>query len=244
MSGIAETVVASRPTWPTLASFVRTRVQRGLQQVLEEEVDAVLGRHKGERRTGDAASGYRNGYGNPRQLALRGLLGDAAPLSASAVQRLTHDRQTQYATWKARDLSKLALGYVGADGIYVKAGLESSKAALLHDGRRRVGPVGAVAQVWPTRAEQRCWNHTRRHVVDAVPLKQQPSVLADVQTIAAAESRAEAQTARRAFHHTYRLRFPNASERLDRDWARMLTYCDFPNDHWRHLRTTNVVESP
>ena len=111
-------------------------------------------------------------------------------------------------------------------------------------GDGALGRWGAVAQVWPTRAEQRCWNHTRRHVVDAVPLKQQPSVLADVQTIAAAESRAEAETARRAFHHTYRLRFPNASEGLDRDWARMLTYCDFPNDHWRHLRTTNVVESP
>ena len=111
-------------------------------------------------------------------------------------------------------------------------------------GDGALGRWGAVAQVWPTRAEQRCGNHTRRHVVDAVPLKQQPSVLADVQTIAAAESRAEAETARRAFHHTYRLRFPNASERIDRDWARMLTYCDFPNDHWRHLRTTNVVESP
>ena len=157
MFGIAETVVASRPTWPTLASLVRTRVRRGLQQVPEEEVDAVSGRHTGERRTGDAASGYRNGFGNPRQLALpngtitlqrprvrgleerfvrrilplfqrrtpdvaalwpeldlhgrasgdfelalRGLLGDAAPLSASAVQRLTHDWQTRYATWKAR----------------------------------------------------------------------------------------------------------------------------------------------
>ena len=46
MSGIAETVVASRPTWPTLASFVRTRVLRGLQQVLKEEVDALSARHK------------------------------------------------------------------------------------------------------------------------------------------------------------------------------------------------------
>ncbi len=155
MSKIIETAVPSSPTWPTLEAFVRTQVQRCLQQVLEEEVDAVLGRSKSERRSPDTTSGYRNGYGKPRQLArlngtitrqrprvrglderfvsrilplfqrrtpevaallpelylhglargdfelaLRGLLGEAAPLSASAVQRLTHDWQTQYATWK------------------------------------------------------------------------------------------------------------------------------------------------
>lgn len=155
VSKIIETAVPSSPTWPTLEAFVRTQVQRCLQQVLEEEVDAVLGRSKSERRSPDTTSGYRNGYGKPRQLArlngtitrqrprvrglderfvsrilplfqrrtpevaallpelylhglargdfelaLRGLLGEAAPLSASAVQRLTHDWQTQYATWK------------------------------------------------------------------------------------------------------------------------------------------------
>jgi len=40
------------------------------------------------------------------------------------------------------------------------------------------------------------------------------------------------------------LRPPKACERLDRDWGRMVTYYDFPKAHWRHLRTTNVVESP
>lgn len=343
MSKIIETAATSSPTWPTLEAFVRSQVQRCLQQVLEEEVDAVLGRQKSERRSEDAAAGYRNGYGKPRhlalmngtitlqrprvrglddrfvsrilplfqrrtpevaallpelylhglasgdfELALRGLLGDAAPLSASAVQRLTRDWQTQYATWKTRDLSKTELVYVWADGIYVKAGLESSKAALLvligglADGTKVVlavesghresteswatvlrdltarglcaprctigdgalGLWGAVAQVWPTSAEQRCWNHKLRNVVDAVPLKQQPSVLADVQKIAAAESRADAEAARRAFHRTYAMRFSKACERLDRDWARMITYYTFPKEHWRHLRTTNVVESP
>ena len=45
-------------------------------------------------------------------------------------------------------------------------------------------------------------------------------------------------------HRTFRLQFPKASERVDRDWARMLTYFAFPKEHWRHLRTINVVESP
>jgi len=64
-------------------------------------------------------------------LALRGLLGDGAPLSASSVQRLTEDWQRDYQRWWQRDLSALEPVYVWADGIDVKAGLESTKAALL-----------------------------------------------------------------------------------------------------------------
>lgn len=221
-------------------------------------------------------------------LALRGLLGDGAPLSASSVQRLTEDWQRDYAQWRRQDLSTLEPVYVWADGIYVKAGLESNKAALLvliaalADGTKVVlavesghresteswaeilrdltrrglrapacvigdGALGlwnAVSQVWPHVAEQRCWNHKLRNVVDAVPLKHQPEVQAAVQQIAAAESVADAECARQVFHRQYRQRFPKACERLDRDWARMLTYYQFPKEHWRHLRTTNVVESP
>jgi transposase-like protein len=221
-------------------------------------------------------------------LALRGLLGDGAPLSASSVQRLTEDWQRDYAQWRRQDLSTLEPVYVWADGIYVKAGLESTKAALLvliaalADGSKVVlavesghresaeswaeilrdltrrgfrapacvigdGALGlwnAVGQVWPHVAEQRCWNHKLRNVVDAVPLRHQPDVQAAVQKIAAAESVADAERERQDFHHQYRLRFPKACERLDRDWARMLTYYQFPKEHWRHLRTTNVVESP
>jgi transposase-like protein len=65
------------------------------------------------------------------ELALRGPSGDAAPLSASTVQRLTQDWQAQYTAWRARDRSALELVYVWADGSHVKAGLESSKRALL-----------------------------------------------------------------------------------------------------------------
>jgi transposase-like protein len=64
-------------------------------------------------------------------LALRGLLSDGAPLSASSVQRLTEDWQRDYAQWRRQDLSTLEPVYVWADGIYVKAGLKSTKAAPL-----------------------------------------------------------------------------------------------------------------
>lgn len=222
------------------------------------------------------------------ELTLRGLLGDAAPLSASAVQRLTLDWQQQYAAWKTRDLSTLDHVYVWADGIYVKAGLETSKAALfvligrLADGTKVVlavkssvresterwamtirvltgrglrppqltcaddhlGIWGAVGSLRLTSAEQRCWNHRLRNVVDAVPLKAQAEVQLYVQKIAAADTRADAEHERKGFHRAYGLRYPKAGERRDRDWDRMIRYYDCPKEHWRHLRTTNVVESP
>jgi len=222
------------------------------------------------------------------ELALRGLLGDGAPLSASSIQRLKADWQHEYDTWRRRDLAALSVAYVWADGLYVKAGLESSKAALLvligalADGRKVVlavesgqrestegwaavlralkarglrapkltvadghlGIWGALAQVWPESGEQRCWNHRMRNLLDAVPEKAQPEVKAHLQRVVNAESRAAAERERRAFRLAFQQRFPKAVERLEADWERMIAYYAFPKEHWRHLRTTNVVESP
>ena len=77
-------------------------------------------------------------------LALRGLLGDAAPLSAPSIARLKAGWQVEYDSWKHRQLDDLEPVYVWADGIYVKAGLEQAKAAMLvliaalRDGRKVV----------------------------------------------------------------------------------------------------------
>ena len=65
------------------------------------------------------------------ELALRGLLGEGAPLSATSLARLKASWQLDYEAWKQRRLDDLEVVYVWADGLYVKAGLEDSKAALL-----------------------------------------------------------------------------------------------------------------
>jgi transposase-like protein len=65
------------------------------------------------------------------ELALRGLLGDGAPLSPASLLRLKAQRQVEYETWKTRRLDDLEVVYIWADGLYVKAGLEDTKAALL-----------------------------------------------------------------------------------------------------------------
>src|SRR6266852_7450860 len=80
-------------------------------------------------------------------LALRGLLGAAAPLSAPSIARLKAGWQAEYETWKHRRLDDLEPVYMWADGIYVKAGLEKDKAAMLvvivglRDGRKVVRAV-------------------------------------------------------------------------------------------------------
>ncbi len=65
------------------------------------------------------------------ELALRGLLGEGAPLSAGSIQRLKGKWQGEYNEWRRQDLSGVEVVYQWADGVYVKAGLERDKAALL-----------------------------------------------------------------------------------------------------------------
>lgn len=222
------------------------------------------------------------------ELALRGLLGEGAPLSPASIARLRAQWQLDYEAWTQRRLDAQAVVYVWADGLYVKAGLEREKAALLvvigafADGHKEVlavapgyresteswaavlrdlkarglsapqlviadGHLGlwaALGQVWPEPAEQRCWNHKILNVLDQLPQKVQPEARALLTQIPYAPTRAEAGRRRDAFAKRYRRWYPKAVAVLEDDWERLVRFYDFPEPHWRHLRTTNVVESP
>lgn len=222
------------------------------------------------------------------ELALRGLLGDAAPLSPTSLARLKAQWQLEYEAWKRRRLDDLEVVYVWADGLYVKAGLEDSKAALLvligalTDGRKVVlavesgqresqeswgavlrelrarglkpwrctiadGHLGiwaALAEQQPTAAEQRCWNHRIINILDAIPTKHQAQARTLLCAMPYAESQAACEERRAQFVKRYCRVAPKAVERLGADWERLVTFYQFPREHWRHLRTTNVVESP
>jgi transposase-like protein len=334
----------SRTIWESLESMARERIAEFVQMLLEEEVTALVGRSKSERRAQvDAPVGYRNGHGKPRplalmggtvtvqrprvrglekrfesqvlplfrrrshematllpelylhglaqrdfELALRGLLGEAAPLSASSIERLRGKWVTQFDAWSRRSLRGLEPIYLWADGIYVKAGLEQEKACLLvviaglRDGRKVVlaiesghrestqswgrllrslcergmsaprlviadGSLGlwtALAQVFPGAAEQRCWNHKLVNVIDALPKKLQSEARELLRKIPYAKTRREAEKQRDAFRVRFGASQPKAVETLERDWERMVTFFAFPKEHWKHLRTTNPIESP
>ena len=222
-------------------------------------------------------------------LALRGLLGENAPVSASTVARLKEGWQAEWREWKRRSLEGLQVVYLWVDGVYVKAGLEKEKAALLVvvagllDGRKVVlavepgyresteswsevlrdlkkrgmncpclvvgdgnlGIWGALANIYPGAPEQRCWNHKMVNVLDKLPKKLQGQAKRYLQDIVYSETREAAETGRDDFVRWCRAEgYRRAGEALLRDWDRMVTFYRFPKEHWRHLRTTNVVESP
>jgi transposase-like protein len=220
-------------------------------------------------------------------LALRGLLGEDAPLSASTIARLKVGWQSEYEMWRRRRLDDEVV-YLWCDGVYVKAGLEKEKAALLtiiaglRDGRKTVlcveaghresteawsailrdlkrrgmncprlvlgdghlGLWGALANVFPEAQEQRCWNHRVMNILDRINQKDQPTARQLVTAIPQAETREEAVLRKKEFQAWCGEKYGDAAKLIDRDWERMVTFYAFPKEHWRHLRTTNPVESP
>lgn len=222
------------------------------------------------------------------ELALRGLLGEGAPLSASSIQRLKARFELEYAAWTKRNLSDLQVVYWWADGLYVKAGIEDRTSALLtivgalstgekivlacESGEREskdswlkvlrslrergltfprltvadghLGIWAALGEIHPAGEEQRCWNHKLTNVLDALPKKAQATAAELLKAIPYAETQAECERQRDAFVRRYRKTDPKAVDTLLRDWARMVTFYAFPKEHWIHLRTTNIVESP
>jgi transposase-like protein len=222
-------------------------------------------------------------------LALRGLLGDKAPLSASTVARLKEQWQSEFATWRERSLKDLKVVYLWVDGVYVKAGLEKDKAAVLvalaalEDGSKVViaveagyrestaswagflrdlkmrgmaspkvvigdghlGIWGGLREVFPEADEQRCWNHKVMNVLERLPKKAHTPALSLLRPIPYADTKAEAQKRRDAFVDWCQKRGHTAAgETLSRDWDRMVTFYNYPKAHWKHLRTSNPVESP
>jgi transposase-like protein len=113
---------------------------------------------------------------------------------------------------------------------------------LVADGNPAIW--AATRKVWPEAREQRCWNHKTRNVLDRLPQREQAGAKELLREVAYAPSRAEAVKAREAFSKRYKPWYPKAVGVLEDDWDRMVAFYDFPEAHWKHLRTTNVVESP
>ena len=83
-----------------------------------------------------------------------------------------------------------------------------------------------------------------RNVLDRLPQREQSGTKELLRTVVYASTRARALKARQAFGKRYGPWYPKAVTVLEDDWDRMVTFYDFPEAHWKHLRTTNVVESP
>jgi len=117
------------------------------------------------------------------------------------------------------------------------------RAPVLAVGDGALGFWAAVRDVWPETAEQRCWVHRLVNVLDKLPKSLQPRAKRALHEIMKAETRAAAEREIARFTQEYGAKYPKAVASLTTDQARLLTYFDYPAEHWKHLRTTNPIES-
>jgi putative transposase len=101
----------------------------------------------------------------------------------------------------------------------------------------------ALRQVYPTTREQRCTVHKTANVLDKLPKRSQCKAKALLHEIWQAETRQAAELAFDQFVATYQAKYPKAVECLAKDRELLLIFYDFPAEHWRHIRSTNVIES-
>ena len=128
---------------------------------------------------------------------------------------------------------------------------------LLLDLKRRglaIGPELAVAdgalgfwqaieEVWPETRGQRCWVHKTANVLNKLPKSQQSKAKRALQEIWMAETKKDALAAFDVFVETWGVKYDKAVECLAKDRDALLAFYEFPAEHWKHLRTTNVIES-
>ena len=113
----------------------------------------------------------------------------------------------------------------------------------LATGDGSLGFWKALEEVSPTTRHQRCTVHKTANVLDKLPKSVQPAAKTDLRQIWAAPDRATANTAIATFAEKYGAKYENAVTCLTKDRDKLLTFYDFPAEHWDHLRTSNPIES-
>jgi transposase-like protein len=106
-----------------------------------------------------------------------------------------------------------------------------------------LGFWAALREIFPTTKEQRCWVHKTANVLNAMPKAVQPKAKQDLHQIWMAETRADAQAAFERFVTKYGVKYNKATQCLAKDRQVLLTFYDFPAEHWKHVRTSNPIES-
>jgi len=114
---------------------------------------------------------------------------------------------------------------------------------MLAIGDGNLGFWAALRDVYPETREQRCWKHKIANVLDKLPKRLQARAKDMLHEIMYAPDRQTALEELALFSKEYGARYPKAVETLTKDRDRLLTFFDFPAEHWIHLRTTNPIES-
>jgi putative transposase len=167
--------------------------------------------------------------------------------------RLEEDRQCILVLMGAtadghKELIAIADGYRESEQSWKGLLLDVQARGLVIDPKLATGDGAlgfwkALGQVFPTCREQRCWVHKTANVLDKLPKRLQMEAKNKLHQIWMAETRADAERAFDLFVQTYQAKYSKATDCLAKDRSVLLTFYDFPAEHWIHLRTTNPIES-
>ena len=120
-------------------------------------------------------------------------------------------------------------------------GLAMDPSLAIGDGA--LGFWAAVRKVWPGTRSQRCWVHKTANVLNRMPKSLHAKAKGMLHDIWMAETKGAAGAALALFAEMFDAKYPGAVECLQKDRETLLTFYDFPAEHWRHLRTSNPIES-
>jgi transposase-like protein len=120
-------------------------------------------------------------------------------------------------------------------------GLTTSPKVATGDGA--LGFWAALREIYPLTREQRCWVHKTANILDKMPKSLHEKAKGLLQDIWMAPSREKASKAFDLFVQTFEAKYPKAVDCLVKDREVLMTFYDFPAEHWVHLRTTNPIES-
>jgi transposase-like protein len=117
------------------------------------------------------------------------------------------------------------------------------RAPVIAVGDGALGFWAALRDEWPQTREQRDWVHKAANTLDALPKAVQPTAKKMLAEIRDAEDRDHALAAAKRFDGEFRARWPKAADKIRDNLDRLLTFYDFPAEHWLHLKTSNPIES-
>lgn len=119
------------------------------------------------------------------------------------------------------------------------------KPPLLIIGDGALGLWNAVDELpeLATSRSQRCWVHKIANVLDKLPKRLQPKAKQLLHDMMNAETRSDAEQTRQSFSDVFDDKYPKALKSLNEGWEELVTFFDFPAQHWLHIRTTNPIES-
>lgn len=167
--------------------------------------------------------------------------------------RLEEDRQCILVLMGAtadgkKELIAIADGYRESEQSWMELLLDVKSRGMVMDPKLATGDGAlgfwkALPKVFPTTRSQRCWVHKTANVLDKLPKRLQSRAKDAIHDIWMADTREAAHAAFDSFLEAYGAKYPKACECLAKDREDLLTFYDFPAEHWIHLRTTNPIES-